>query len=99
MQKSLAEVTSEDLEEITRLAGLFIIPRDIAMMLEINISEFIEASETIDTPVYQAFYSGRLQGEVDLRESIQKMATAGSVPAQQMMLDFHKQSKMKMIDR
>ena len=99
MQKSLSDITSDDLEEVTRLAGLFIPPRDIAIMLEIDINEFIEASETVGSAIYLAFYSGRLQGEVDLRESIQKMATAGSVPAQQMMLDFHKQSKIQMIDR
>ncbi len=99
MQKSLNEITEEDLQKITDLAALFFSPREIAIMLEIPADDFIILSALADSKIYNAFQSGRLQSEVDLRRSIIKLAKSGSSPAQTMSLDILKLSKVKMLDR
>ncbi len=98
MQKSLNDITAEDVKEIERLAGLFFTPKEISLMLEINPSGFFSACSVEENKIYNAFQGGRLQGEVDLRTSIMKMAKAGSSPAQTMTLDMLKQSKIKLLD-
>lgn len=99
MPKSLAELTEPDYEEITSLAALFFTPRDISIMLELPAEQFIRECENTDSPVYLAFYKGRLQAEVDLRTSIMKMAKAGSGPAQTMAMDLLNKSKVNMLNR
>lgn len=99
MQKSLNELTEEDLKEINELAALFFSPREIAIMQELPVDDFISFCTMPEMKVYQAFHSGRLQSEVDLRKSIIKLAKSGSSPAQTMSLDLLKQSKIKMLDK
>jgi hypothetical protein len=98
MQRSLIDITDSDLKEIQKLAGLFFTPKEIAVMLEMNPTAFYSACNVEGNDIYNAFTGGRLQGEVDLRESIMKMAKAGSSPAQTMALDMLKQSKLKLMD-
>ena len=93
----LKSLSKEMLAEIKRLAGLFFTPAEIAMMLELPGEEFKAACEIESCDEYKAYYGGLLQGQIDLRTSISKMAKAGSSPAQAMMLDILKLSKSKMI--
>ena len=99
MQKSLADLDNADFEEITRLAALFFTPREIAIMLEVEVELFILECANEHGKCYQAFYGGRLQQEVDLRTSILKMAKAGSGPAQTMAMDILTKSKINMLNR
>lgn len=93
-------LTKETLSEITRLSALLFTPRDIAVMLEISpVEEFIAECTREGNSVYTAFQSGRLQTEVDLRNSIIKLAKSGSSPAQTMAMDILNKSRIKMIDR
>lgn len=96
MQKYLNE---EQLKEVTKLAALCFTPREIAIMLELPAADFIQECEIEGSDCYNAFYSGRLQSEVDLRTSIFKLAKSGSSPAQTMAMDMMKQSKAKMLDK
>ncbi len=98
MVKSLNELTDVDLKTITDLAALFFVPAEIAMMLKLNETEFKAACNNTRTKVYDAYYSGYLQGQVEIRTGIMKMAKAGSSPAQTMALEILKQAKSKMID-
>ncbi len=99
MQKSLNDITPEDLQQIEALAALFFTPKEIAVMLEIKQKEMAEAIDDEDNDVYRAFQGGRLQSEADLRKSIVKLAKSGSSPAQTMSLDLLTKSKIKMLDR
>ena len=101
MQKSLNDITNEDLKEIENLAALFFTPREIATMLELNIPQFIDECTFLesDVPGARAFHKGRLQSEIDLRKSIIKLSKSGSSPAQTMALDLLTKSKNKMRDR
>lgn len=99
MAKCLNDLTTAELQELQNLAALFFTPRQVAQMLELPAEEFVFACEDPEHAIYKAFYAGRLQGEVDLRTGILKMAKAGSSPAQTMALDLLKQSTLKMLDR
>jgi hypothetical protein len=99
MQKSLNDITSEDLLLIEELASYFFTPREVAVMVEADPNHFIAALEDEQCSIYQAFQKGRLQSEMELRKSIIKLARAGSSPAQTMSLDLLNKSKIKILDR
>ena len=96
MQKSLDDITDADLEEISKMAVVFFTPKEIAMVLEVDVNAFIEACNTEGDKCYTAFMSGRLKSEYELRLSVVKLAKQGSSPAQTMSLEMLKQSQMKM---
>ena len=99
MPKSLNDINAGDLAEMKNLAGCFFVPSQIAMMLELEPVAFGDAisEENQGTEIYNAYWGGWLQSEFDLRSSIMKMAKAGSTPAQAMMLEIMKLSKVKMV--
>ena len=99
MGKNLSELTEADFTEITKLAAMFFTPREVAIMLELNIQQCVIDCEIQDNPVYNAFHSGRLQSELDLRTAVLKLAKSGSSTAQQMAFEMLKFSKAKMMDR
>lgn len=99
MQKSLDDITEADFEEIKAMAAVFFTPKEIAMVLEVDITAFIDACGLEGTKLYNAFFSGRLHSEYELRKSIVKLAKSGSSPAQTMSLDMLKISIMKMMEK
>lgn len=99
MQKSLHELTAADLDEIKRLAGLVFVPREIAIMLELDEDDFVIECELKGTLVFRAFHGGRLQRMISLREKIIKLAESGSSPAQTMLYGIIKETTAKMMDK
>ena len=97
MQKSLNDITEEDIAMVEDLAGLFFIPKEIALMLELPEADMQNEMMNPGSMIYIAFQKGRLQKEVDLRRSITKLANAGSSPAQTMALDLLNKSTKKML--
>lgn len=100
MDKFLNDLKEEDLKLISDLAGLFFTPSEIAMMIEVDDIDFKMACKMrpANKKIFDAYNSGYLQGQVELRTGIMKMAKAGSSPAQTMALEILKQSKSKTID-
>jgi len=99
MQRSLNDITQEELIEVENLAGLFFSPREISVMLELHLPEILEQLDTSEGNFHRAFQKGRLQNEVDLRKAIMQLARAGSSPAQTMAMNLLNKSKAKMLDR
>lgn len=99
MQKSLIDITAEELLEVENLAALYFTPKEIALQLELKADEVIQAMDDEGSSFYQKFHCGRLQSEVELRKSIIKLAKSGSSPAQTMAMDLYNKSKIKMLDR
>ncbi len=96
----MQQYSNDLLKQITDLAALFFTPREVAMMLELDVEHFIMQCDIIqESEGYKAFHSGRLQSEVDLRKSVIKLAKSGSSPAQTLALDMLLKSKVKMIDK
>ncbi len=96
MEESLSK---EILAEIKRLAGLFFTPREVAIALELDEEKFVIDCELKTSEAYKAFYGGRLQGMLDARGIIIKMAKSGSTPAQTLLMDIIVDSKIKMMDK
>ena len=94
-------LTEEQLDEIyaevQEMAGLFFSPEDIAVNLGYNEDQtldFVQAVELkLGLQIVTAYLSGRLKSEIELRKSIKQAALNGSNPAQQMMLNYQKESQ------
>lgn len=87
-------LTPEELETIEKLAGLFYTPKQIATILEID-SEIFEAQINAEAGnIYKAYSKGYFQADIELRKSITQSALAGSSPAQAMLRELQKQSKI-----
>mgnify|MGYP001582592429 CR=1 FL=1 len=98
MQRSLNDITAEDLAEINKLAAAFYVPKEIAMILELPTGLFMEACTTEGTECFNAFNGGRLKSEYEVRAAVVQLAKAGSSPAQTMAMQMINTSKMKMMD-
>jgi len=98
MQKSLNNITPEEIVIAEELSALYFTPKEISSMIQIDYEGVKDQMEEEDGIFYEAFQRGRLQSEVDLRKSILMLAKAGSSPAQTMALDLLNKSKAKMRD-
>lgn len=92
-------LSEEQLSVVEEMAGLFYGPEDIALNLGLTPDEtdlFLIARENQDTtlPIISAFFKGRLSSEILLRKAIKQAAQNGSSPAQQIMLNFYRESKI-----
>lgn len=99
MRKSLTDITTTDLEQVREFAALFFAPKDIALMVGIDNQTMLDEVEDEKSSLHQAFYTGRLKSEAELRKSIVKLAKSGSSPAQTMSLDLLMKSNVKMLGR
>lgn len=89
-------LTEDQLNEVQQMAGLFFAIEDVADNLEFTESELEDLLLDCQLKVgefYKAYRRGWLIAEVKLRKAIEKAAENGSNPAQQMLLDFQKQSQ------
>lgn len=83
----------EQLAELEKYAGLYLSIEDIAAIFEWSEAELKEQLKSKQSPVYRAILKGRALTEVRLRESIQKNAFRGSVPAQNTLLNWIKKKE------
>jgi hypothetical protein len=90
-------LTTQQLEQLKIMAGLFFSVQDILIALEIPLYLEEEFSNLIicekEHPVFQAYHKGRLTAETQLRQAIRQAALNGSNPAQSTMLEFYNKSK------
>lgn len=87
-------LTPEQLSEITTMASLFFSHEQIALNLELDPDDFYTQLQIKSSPIFKAYFSGRLQTEIQLRQSILQSASFGSNPAQQVMLSFKSESEL-----
>lgn len=91
-------LTEEQLNEIESLAGVFMDPKDIMIILGLpkhQEERFIEIlTWETENPIHSAYHRGRLKAIVTLRESIKQSALNGSNPAQIEMMKFFNNSKL-----
>lgn len=85
----------EDYKAIENMAALFFGPDTISDNLELTGEEKEELCTNIQLKIgkeYIAYNKGRLRTEVELRLSIKMAALNGSSPAQNLMLNYFKDS-------
>lgn len=92
-------LNDEQLQEVKKLAALFYVPAEIALMMDVDVSQFENFVKDCEGLLYKAYQSGRLQSEMELRNSIIRLAKQGSSPAQTAALKIYEESKIKMINR
>ncbi len=84
-------LTEEQLKEISDMAYRLITPGLIAINLDIDENEFLQALRTPGSDIRQAFYKGYLTQQIELRDAIIKSAKNGSNPAQLELIKYMKQ--------
>ncbi len=99
MQKSLYDLSDNEYDEIKKMAAVFFTPKQIAIVLELNIDEFVDACNNTESKCFIAFEGSRLKSEFELNSSIVRLAKSGSSPAQTMALEMYRKSQLKLNER
>ena len=76
------KLTEEQLAEVEKLAALFMEPREVALVLEVDEDKFSALVNKKGTDVYKKYWKGFLQSKTEVNESIINMAKKDSSPAQ-----------------
>lgn len=86
-------VTNEILLEIEEMAGLFMTPKAISIIVGIDEDDFKDELEDEDSLIYKHFHRGHFKAEAELRTAVMRLAKQGSSPAQTLALKLWEQSK------
>lgn len=81
--------------EVYQLARLLYLPEEIAIMLGMEEYEVEQSMLDKNTDFYQQYHRGYYETDVLLRQSILKLAQAGSSPAQTMATHLLKNNIIK----
>lgn len=76
------QVDEQTLIDIKRIAAAGYTPEQTAFRLGLDADEFMQALNEDDDPVSIAYFQGLNSVELAVRESVYKLAIAGSSPAQ-----------------
>ena len=80
--------------EVETYASLMFTKEEIAVILEVDPSEFKVLLKDQDNPVFKAFQRGRLKREAEVRKGIFDLAQNGSSPAQAFAMKIIENAKM-----
>lgn len=83
--------------EIKALAGLAYTPQQVGIALGISQEDIDCFMLDANSGFYQAYWSAWFENDMKLRNSINKLAVAGSSPAQAMMIKIISQNKISMM--
>lgn len=86
-------LTTEQRDEIEKMAYRLIPPGLIAVNIGVCEMDFLAELRTPDTEIRTAFFRGHLKQLVELREAVIKSAVNGSNPAQLELIKFLKQQQ------
>ncbi|OJU42689.1 MAG: hypothetical protein BGN96_01245 [Bacteroidales bacterium 45-6] len=80
------ELTDEQLEKLEQMSAALMPPVEIAILLRIPPSEkalFIQTCKNhVNSPIYEAYQRGKLTTKFELRQTVVKLAKAGSPAAE-----------------
>lgn len=74
-----------DLEQIEKLklyASNFFTYRQCAILLKLDIDDFIEEADDEDSEIFEIYHNSFLEKELEIKEQLISMATMGSPAAQ-----------------
>lgn len=92
-------LSDEQLNQVKELARHFFTPREIAIFLQMDIEDFLDAVANEKNPVFLHYQGGVLQTKYEVNKQVLQLASSGSSPAQLMVLGMMKETKMKEVDR
>lgn len=87
------KLSTEVLKEIEEMAGLFMTPKAISIIVGLDMSDFMDELEDEDSAIYQHYYRGHYKAEAELRTAVMRLAKQGSSPAQTLALKLWQDSK------
>ena len=82
------KLTTEQLNMLERLGATFFTIKEAAIVLQVPYIDLKNQIEDSNSEAHQVYHKGKFQSELEMRESIIKMAKRGSNPAQKMLLDI-----------
>lgn len=77
-------LTDEQLQEVEELAGLFLNPEEIAVLMGIDGEAFMELVSMKSGPVYLAYFKGKTASKKEIHANVVKMAKHGSPKAEEL---------------
>ena len=77
-------LTEVQLKEIEELAGLFLEPEEIAILLDLNENEFQESIRRKKGLAWRHYFKGKTESKRAIHENVVKMAKHGSPQAEDM---------------
>lgn len=95
MRKFLDDITEDELSEVRKFAEAFFSPKEIAIVMEYDIADFVEKCNLEGHKIYNAFQGGFLKSDYEVRLSVVKLAKSGSSPAQSMAISMIDKVKVK----
>jgi hypothetical protein len=88
-------LSEEILTQITEFAKLnTFTPTKIAVALGIQPIEFHAQLKLTDSEIYRAYHTGRLKAEAEFEQSVQKLSSNGSGPAQSLINKLSSQRRV-----
>jgi hypothetical protein len=88
------KLSEEQLALIEKMGANFFSYKEAAIVLEVDEVTLKKALSDKSHPAYKRYFKGKFTSELELRESISKMAKRGSNPAQKMLLDLLQSTNM-----
>lgn len=86
------ELSKAELEQVEELAFSLFSLSEIAVVLELDETQFCDAALTPPNPVHAAYHRGSLRAKASIQKAIVEAASNGSTPAQKLAFDLiHKQ--------
>jgi len=76
-------LTDKQLELIEQYAGSFLIPREIAVLIDVDAEEFLMEVINKKTEAFRSYHRGRLMKKVAVRDKVITMAIKGSPAAEE----------------
>lgn len=77
-------LTEVQLKEIESLSGIFLEPEEIAILLDLDEGEFMDAIRKKKGNIWIAYFRGKTESKKDIHTNIVKMAKHGSPQAEEM---------------
>lgn len=81
-------LTAEQLLQVQELAGLFMEPDEIAVLLDLDIAGFSNEINKRKGEVFLAYFKGKTVSKKELHENVVKLAKRGSPQAEELVASF-----------
>ena len=88
-------LNENQLEQVRELAGLFLAPNEIAVIIHVDIDPFVSAIADKSGIIYRNYLLGKSQAKQAIRENVVKMAKHGSPAAEELAERYIKEQELE----
>lgn len=89
---SIRQLTEEEQEQLRTCGSVGFSYREVAIVFALQVREVQQQFEAEEGEIYEAYMKGRLQAELELRQTVLASAKNGSTPMLEKMLAFFKRT-------